>query len=72
MIQGNVDSNTINYNQTSHSNIEASYVQSSAATETFDLPSESNELPAKPKPTEYDQWYYLAGGVKLIEVPESA
>lgn len=72
LVQGNVDSNSINYNQTSRSDINASYIEASTTTKTFDLPTESNELPAEPKPTEYDQWYYLAGGVKLIELPESA
>lgn len=72
LISGSVDSNSINYNQTSRPDIAKSYVEASTTTEQFELPSESNELPAEPKPTEYDQWSYLAGGVKLIEVPESA
>lgn len=72
LIRGNVDSNSINYNQTSRSDINASYIEASTTTKTFELPSESKELPAEPKPTEYDQWYYLAGGVEVIEVPESA
>lgn len=72
LIEGKVDSNEINYNQTSQPRIEGSYIDATRTTETFQLPAESRELPAEPKPTEYDQWYYLAGGVKLIEVPGSA
>jgi inorganic pyrophosphatase len=72
LVNGKVDSNSINYNQTSQSNIQGSHIASSTATESFDIPTESNELPAQPKPSQFDQWYYLAGGVKLIEVPEKA
>jgi len=72
LVNGKVDSNTINYNQTSQASIQGSYIASSAATESFDIPTESNELPAQPKPSQFDQWYYLAGDVKLIELPEKA
>jgi len=72
LVNGKVDSNSINYNQTSQSDIGKSYIVSADATQSFDIPSESKELPAQPKPSEYDQWYYLAGGVKLIELPEKA
>lgn len=72
LVNGQVDSNSINFNQTSQSKIKESFIASADATQSFDIPSDSKELPAQPKPSEYDQWYYLAGDVKLIELPEKA
>lgn len=68
LVEGLVDSNSINYNQTSHPELSASYIDPSATVENFDIP-EANELPGEPKPIKYDQWYYLLGGAELIEVP---
>jgi inorganic pyrophosphatase len=72
LVNGKVDSNSINYNQTRRSDVKGSYIASADATQSFDIPAESKELPAQPKPSKYDQWYYLAGDVKLIELPEKA
>lgn len=72
LVTGKVDSNSINYDQTSRSDANNSCIAFSEATRSFGIPAESKELPAQPKPSRYDEWYYLAGGVKLIEVPEDA
>lgn len=68
LVMGQVDSNAINFNQTSRPDVSQSFVQSSSATKTFDIPSESKELPAQPKPSKYNDWYYLAINLSLISV----
>lgn len=70
LVKGQVDSNSINYNQTSHPEFDASYVEPSATVQQFEVP-EANELPAERKPSKYDHWYYLLAGAELIEVPEA-
>ncbi|CAM1500498.1 Fc.00g096600.m01.CDS01 [Cosmosporella sp. VM-42] len=70
LVRGKVDSNKINYNQTSTKGIQKSYVRSQDATEAFDIPAESSILPAAEKPEKYDKWYYLDADYKLMELPE--
>jgi len=70
LVSGNVDSGSINYNQTTQSSITKSYVAASQAEARFEIP-QANELPAKPKPERYNHWYYLLGKSELIEVPEA-
>ena len=71
LVNGNVDSNSINYNQTSQTNISKSYISASTTESQFEIPK-ANELPAKAKPQKYNSWYYLLGKSELIEVPEKA
>lgn len=70
LVNGQVDSNSINYNQTLHPDFAASYVDPAATVQRFEIP-EANELPAEPKPSRFNQWYYLLAGAELIEVPEA-
>ncbi|KAL4950985.1 inorganic pyrophosphatase [Aspergillus filifer] len=67
LVKGAVDTNEINYNQTSRPDIMTSFVPSSNATSVFDIPVESDEKPAEPKPARYDQWFYLDEDFQLIE-----
>ncbi|KAK8004802.1 inorganic pyrophosphatase [Apiospora arundinis] len=64
-----VDSNEINYNQTSDPAVGRSYVESSAATAKFGIPASSAVEASAAKPVEYERWYYLDSDRKLIEVP---
>ncbi|KAH6874739.1 inorganic pyrophosphatase [Thelonectria olida] len=68
LARGKVDSNEINYNQTSDKGWKKSYVDSSKATKLFDIPKTSNVLPAAARPAEYDLWYYLDSDFSLIEL----
>ena len=70
LVRGRVDSNEINYNQTSSKNIRKSYVRSQDATDIFDIPASSSILPAAEKPEKYDIWYYLDADYNLIKLPE--
>ena len=67
LVKGNVDSNEINYNQTSRRDIKHSLVSRHETTCLFDLPAKSNEKPAAPRPKRFDQWFYLDEEFKLIE-----
>ena len=67
LVRGKVDSNEINYNQTSSKKYK-SYIKSKDATKKFGLPAESKVLPAAERPEKYDLWYYLDKDFKLIEL----
>ncbi|KAF5006210.1 hypothetical protein FDECE_7369 [Fusarium decemcellulare] len=71
LVRGKVDSNEINYNQTSTKKYKKSYVRSKDATKKFNLPTKSSVLPPAERPAKYDQWYYLDEDYKLIELPEN-
>lgn len=70
LVRGKVDSNEINYNQTSTKKYK-SYVKSKDATKKFGLPAKANVLPAAERPAKYDLWYYLDRDYKLIKLPEN-
>lgn len=70
LVRGKVDSNEINYNQTSTKSYK-SYVKSKDATKKFDIPAKSNILPAAERPAKYDLWYYLDKDSKLIQLPKN-
>ncbi|VZI20256.1 unnamed protein product [Fusarium fujikuroi] len=70
LVRGKVDSNEINYNQTSTKSYK-SYVKSKDATKKFDIPAKSNILPAAERPAKYDLWYYLDKDYKLIQLPKN-
>ena len=70
LVGGQVDSNSINYNQTTQSNISASYVSAQETETKFAIPA-ANELPAESKPERFNSWYYLLGKSELVEVPET-
>ena len=59
LVKGEVDSNEINYNQTSQPDISASFVSRCEAGLRLDIPSESAPLPAAEKPEKCNWWYYL-------------
>lgn len=67
LVSGTVDSNEINYNQTSRPDIAASFVSRFNATTHFDLPAMSDERPAEAKPERFEQWFYLDKEGRLIE-----
>ena len=69
LVRGKVDSNEINYNQTSTKKYKKSFVRSKDATKKFNLPAKSSVLPAAERPAKYDQWFYLDGDYKLIQLP---
>ncbi|KAF4977920.1 hypothetical protein FZEAL_5625 [Fusarium zealandicum] len=71
LVRGKVDSNEINYNQTSTKKYKKSFVRSKDATKKFELPAKSNILPAAERPEKYDLWYYLDEDYKLIVFPEN-
>ncbi|KAL2796002.1 inorganic pyrophosphatase [Aspergillus keveii] len=66
LIKGEVDSNEINYNQTSRPDIKGSYVSKCKATD-FGIPDESDEKPAAEKLKRFEQWFYLDEDFQLIE-----
>ena len=69
---GAVDSNEINYNQTSSPEIEASYIASKEAYEELDLLSESNIGEAAEVPEEALAWAYVDGNYGVIaQEPEA-
>ncbi|ROT38941.1 inorganic pyrophosphatase [Sodiomyces alkalinus F11] len=67
LVKGAVDTNTINYNQTSRPDIRESYVSRCEATLRLGLPAASDEKPAAPKLERFQQWFYLDSTLKLIE-----
>ncbi|KAL2872487.1 inorganic pyrophosphatase [Aspergillus lucknowensis] len=67
LVRGNVDSNEINYNQTSRPDIRHSFIPSHEATRRLGLPPKSNEESAAPKPARFEQWFYLDEDFQLIE-----
>jgi inorganic pyrophosphatase len=73
LVRGTVDTNEINYNQTSDESIAKSYVSSSKATKKLDLPKKSKIEPPFWNTTlraRYDQWVYLDKDFKLIQLPK--
>ncbi|KAL3466844.1 inorganic pyrophosphatase [Aspergillus heterothallicus] len=66
LIKGTVDSNEINYNQTSRPDIKESYVSKCKAMD-FGIPAESDEKPAAAKLKRFEQWFYLDEEFALIE-----
>ena len=69
LIAGDVDTGKINYNQTSHPDVEGSYVQSKKATKELDLPKKSKVGKPAERPGRFDQWFYLDEDFQLIETP---
>ncbi|KAK1637689.1 inorganic pyrophosphatase [Colletotrichum phormii] len=69
LIRGEVDSNEINYNQTSQPDVENSFVDKATTTAKFNIPAESRIDPAAPRPEKADRWYYLDSDASLIDVP---
>lgn len=69
LIRGDVDSNEINYNQTSRRDVKKSFIQKGLTTEKFGIPAESRIEPAAPTPEKYDRWHYLDSNSSLIVVP---
>jgi inorganic pyrophosphatase len=69
LISGEEDPGRINFNQTSFPEYD-SYVKSADATKLFDLPKKSEIEPAAPKPSQYDEWYYLDEDFQLIQQGE--
>jgi inorganic pyrophosphatase len=70
LIHGEVDSNEINYNQTSTKDAD-SYISKCETAVAFDIPNAAPE-PAAAKPEKYNYWYYLDKDFNLIELPSSA
>jgi inorganic pyrophosphatase len=70
LVQGKEDSNEINYNQTSQTDLK-SYVGCKDATKKFKLPKKSKIETAAKKPEKYDSWYYLNAERELIEIPSN-
>lgn len=70
LVKGKSDPNKIKVNQTSHPEFGNSYIPSKKATKAFGLPKKSKIRPPKPKPEEFDQWYYLDADYNLIELPQ--
>ncbi|OHF01789.1 inorganic pyrophosphatase [Colletotrichum orchidophilum] len=71
LIRGEVDSNEINYNQTSRPDVENSFLNKSSTTARFNIPAESRVDPAAPRPEKAERWYYLDSDSNLIVVPET-
>ncbi|KAK1710570.1 hypothetical protein CaCOL14_004511 [Colletotrichum acutatum] len=71
LIRGEVDSNEINYNQTSRPDVENSFVNKATTTAKFNIPAESRIDPAAPRPEKADGWYYLDSDANLIVVPQT-
>lgn len=69
LLKGKTDPGKIALNQTSHPRWCSTYIDSEEATDAFDLPAESEILPAQPRPAAYDLWYYLDADFNLIELP---
>ncbi|KAL4822064.1 inorganic pyrophosphatase [Aspergillus spinulosporus] len=67
LISGIVDSNEINYNQTSRPEIAGSFVSRFNTTARFGLPAVSDERPAEAKPERFERWFYLDEEGRLIE-----
>ncbi|OQE16333.1 hypothetical protein PENFLA_c028G02188 [Penicillium flavigenum] len=67
LVKGKVDSNEINYNQTSRPSIPDSFVPSRAAVRRLDIPAKSDPKRAAERPARFDQWFYLDEELGLIE-----
>ena len=64
LVAGTVDTNEINYNQTSNPDLE-SYAGNVTA---LDIPSESDVQPPAERPAAYNDWLYIKQEYSLIEV----
>lgn len=71
LVVGSVDSNEINYNQTSQDSFD-SFVSRCEATEAFDIPEEDKRKPAAEVPGKYTRWYYLDENFELTETSEGS
>ena len=71
LVKGSVDSNEINYNQTSHDSLD-SFVSRCDTRKEFDVPKKNKTEEAATIPEKYSGWYYLDEDHKLIELPESS
>lgn len=69
LVRGEVDSNKINYNQTSQPHIKRSYIGRCQTTQALGIPAKSDVKPAATKPGVYERWYYLDDKFALIKVP---
>lgn len=64
---GEVDSNEINYNQTSQPEIGVSYIDPEDAGDELDIPREDDKEAAAEVPEEALRWSYLDGNYALVE-----
>ena len=69
LVEGSVDSNEINYNQTSQDSLD-SFVSRCDAAKALDIPKKNATKKAAPVPEKYSRWYYLDEDYKLIELSE--
>jgi inorganic pyrophosphatase len=65
LVAGTVDTNEINYNQTSTERLD-SYIKASETESEFEIPAQEI-LPAEPVPAVYQEWVYLDDEYELIE-----
>lgn len=70
LVEGSVDSNEVNYNQTSQEPLD-SFVSRCDAAEELDIPTEDAKEAAAEVPEKYTRWYFLDEDFELIELPES-
>ena len=68
LMKGKTKPGKIARNQTSNARWRQTYIDSKDATDEFELPAESNILPASSRPAEYDEWYYLDEDFEPIEL----
>lgn len=68
LVEGSVDSNQINYNQTASECLD-SFISRCNATKELDIPAEDAKDSAAEVPKEYTWWYYLDENHDLIELP---
>ncbi|PPJ52694.1 hypothetical protein CBER1_10828 [Cercospora berteroae] len=66
LVAGEVDSNEINYNQTSSTEYNNSYVEPGTAWDELEIPRWSTYGQAAQKPERYNGWYYLDDNEELI------
>lgn len=67
MVGGQVDTNEINYNQTSLPDVEGSYLVAADAYDELDIPRESSKEGAAEVPEEARAWSYLDGNYEVVE-----
>ena len=69
LVQGEVDSNKINYNQTSQPGVSGSYVDPDKAQKEFDIPKRSHPKMPADIPKEFLEWVYLDHEYNMVYVP---
>ncbi|GIZ38523.1 hypothetical protein CKM354_000193900 [Cercospora kikuchii] len=69
LVAGEVDSNEINYNQTSSAEYNNSYVEPGSVWDELEIPRWSTYGQAAQKPERFNRWYYLDGNEELIVLP---